>query len=243
MKQIRAIRFGTAIDDNSIVGIITLTKNQHTIISPLDISNIQNNNWQVQEKNIKHKKTYYAKRNQHIGYKDDKRIMKEIRLHRLLTNPPEDLQVDHINGNTLDNRRSNLRIVTNRQNHQNRHHKKTSKYPGVYWHKTHRKWATTISVKNKSKHLGYFNSEVKAAIAYEKACSELNKDKSINKLAPHRKKISSKYKGVCWKKDIKKWQAYISVNSKQKHLGYFKNEIDAFNAHELAKKELQKSSA
>lgn len=59
----------------------------------------------------KSKKDFYA----YVMYNK-----KKIRLHRLITNAPKGLVVDHINGNTLDNRRENLRVCTQKENTQNR---------------------------------------------------------------------------------------------------------------------------
>ena len=50
---------------------------------------------------------------------------------------------------------------------------------------------------------------------------------------------SSKYVGVCWDKRNKKWKAYISINKKLKHLGYFTEEIEAHNAYQSALTELK----
>jgi hypothetical protein len=85
------------------------------------------------------------------------------------------LQVDHINGNKLDNRKENLRIVTNQQNNMN---KKpglnfTSKYKGVYWNRDKNKWRSRVNVNGKAKHIGYFTSEIEAAKAYNKKAFEL----------------------------------------------------------------------
>lgn len=61
-------------------------------------------------------------------YRNKKRTT--IRLHRFIMNPPENLQIDHINNNTLNNRKCNLRIVTNQENQFNCKHTK-----GYYWNK------------------------------------------------------------------------------------------------------------
>jgi hypothetical protein len=89
-------------------------------------------------------------------------------------NFPKNLQVDHINGNTLINLEKNLRKVTRRQNAQNRHDPMSSKYPGVSWHKVRQKWRTSMTINKKSKHLGYRDSEKEA---YELYCEELEKIK------------------------------------------------------------------
>lgn len=59
----------------------------------------------------------------------------------------------------------------------------------------------------------------------------LEKEKLINSSEYQNRK---KAKGICWKKDKQKWQAYININKKRKHLGYFENEQDAINARQEA---------
>jgi hypothetical protein len=83
----------------------------------------------------------------------------------------QDVFVDHINGNGLDNRKSNLRICTHQQNCENSRKRKKSfsKYKGVYWSKNAKKWVAQITIDGKSKHLGYFELEEDAAAAYDKA--------------------------------------------------------------------------
>ena len=75
-----------------------------------------------------------------------------------------DNMIDHVNGNPLNNRIENLRIVTNQQNNFNR---KSSK--GYRWHKQNKKWLSQIKINGKNKHLGCFESEEEAREAYLKA--------------------------------------------------------------------------
>lgn len=99
-------------------------------------------------------------------------------LHRIITECPVDFVVDHINGNRLDARRSNLRVCTQAQNNLNKvktSAKVTSKYKGVSWRKSHSKWQATIYVNKVQKHLGYFNLEVQAALMYDIAAKKLHK--------------------------------------------------------------------
>lgn len=92
------------------------------------------------------------------------------RMHRFITNCPDDLEVDHINHDTLDNRRCNLRICNGSENTSNRHKlkKSTSKYKGVYWNNKYSKWQACVQFKYKKYHLGLFDKEIDAAIAYNK---------------------------------------------------------------------------
>ena len=92
-------------------------------------------------------------------------------MHRcLFDNIPDGMEVDHINGNTLDCRRENLRIVTSRQNTMNIHIiRGKSCYKGVFWNKDIEKWYSRIGVNYKLINLGYFASEIEAAKAYDRA--------------------------------------------------------------------------
>ena len=67
--------------------------------------------------------------------------------------------VDHIDGNKLNNRRSNLRLVTRSQNQANRRHNRNSRsrYKGVTWHKRRRLWMARIQVRGRRITIGYFN--------------------------------------------------------------------------------------
>lgn len=111
----------------------------------------------------KFRNSYYSVRNSQRV--DGKQMT--ILMHRVIMNPSDDMEIDHINGNGLDNRRCNLRVVTPRQNSQNRQHTKSSKYPGVsFRHGRGKKWVTSIWVHGIRKHLGYFDTEEAAARTY-----------------------------------------------------------------------------
>lgn len=90
--------------------------------------------------------------------KDGKKTM--ISFHRLILNFPENMIIDHINHNTNDNRKNNLRICTSRQNHMNYSIKNnnTSGSVGVIWDKRNKKWMAYIGVDYKQYHLGYFEN-------------------------------------------------------------------------------------
>jgi hypothetical protein len=91
-----------------------------------------------------------------------------IYLHRAVLGlePGDGLQADHITGDRLDNRRSNLRIVTNAQNSQNLSSKGgTSRYRGVYWFADRGKWVAAVTLNGRRKTVGYFDSEDDAAHA------------------------------------------------------------------------------
>lgn len=98
----------------------------------------------------------------------------QVALHRALMNAPEDMQVDHINRNTLDNRRANLRLCTARQNLLNRGYTKTAKgasqYKGV--NLSDGRFRAYIVVHGKWITLGGFSDEIKAAVAYDNAARE-----------------------------------------------------------------------
>lgn len=97
-----------------------------------------------------------------------------IRMHREIIKPPDNMFTDHINRDSLDNRRSNLRICTYSQNRMNSKKNKnnTSGYRGVDWHKIAKKWRACIRINKKNKFLGYFNTKEQAALAYNGAAKK-----------------------------------------------------------------------
>lgn len=96
------------------------------------------------------------------GYAMRKTPEGNIRLHRLVANTPEDMVTDHLNGDRLDNRKSNLRVCSQKDNAQNR--KGTR---GYCWDKSKQKWI----VRYRGKFYGRYNTEQEAKRAYQKACS------------------------------------------------------------------------
>lgn len=112
----------------------------------------------------------YAKNDIKINDKQTKQFM-----HRLIMNPFNNMQVDHIDGNGLNNQKSNLRIVTNSQNGMNRvsYKNTTSIYKGVSFNKQLQKWESYIGKDCKKYHIGFFIDEKEAARAYNNKAKEL----------------------------------------------------------------------
>lgn len=95
-------------------------------------------------------------------------------VHRLITDAPAELQVDHINGNGLDNRESNLRLATNQENQQNKKHNKNCKsgIKGVHWYESSQKWRAVIRVNQVDISLGYYYNIEDAIKARELAVNK-----------------------------------------------------------------------
>jgi len=85
--------------------------------------------------------------------------IRNIFMHRIVTNCPPKLEVDHIYHDNFDCRKEFLRIVTPSQNQMNKfmYKNNTSNVKGVSWHKDHEKWRVFISINKKCVHLGYFD--------------------------------------------------------------------------------------
>jgi hypothetical protein len=96
----------------------------------------------------------------------------QLSLHRLIIGVSDpSVLVDHINHDTLDNRRENLRTATQRQNQQNQLPRlgKVSKYKGVCRNKYKTKWRAQIRTENGRLHLGEYDTEIEAAHVYDEA--------------------------------------------------------------------------
>lgn len=99
-------------------------------------------------------------------------------MSRLLLKATPGILVDHINRNTYDNRRENLRFATHSQNSQNKAKKDncSSKYYGVKFNKKRNKFCSTLKIDKKYISLGLFDREIDAAIKYDTYVSQ-NKEK------------------------------------------------------------------
>jgi len=86
------------------------------------------------------------------------------------------LQVDHIDGNKLNNRIDNLQLLSHRKNISKgfKLKKKTSRYTGVCWNKQMSKWYVSIMIDKKNIFLGLFDDEYDAHSAYQKELIKIN---------------------------------------------------------------------
>ncbi len=140
---------------------IPLTQNKFALVSDEDFEYLSQYKWAA----FFNGRKWYAVR--HSSRRLGRR--RTIYMHRVITNVSNDLEVDHINGDGLDNRRENLRIATRWQNAANRGTDKTntSGFKGVWWDSHAKKWAATVHIKNERIYLGLFNSAEDAARAYD----------------------------------------------------------------------------
>jgi hypothetical protein len=111
--------------------------------------------------------SYYAVRSAKTG----KRKTKIIRLHREIMEAPANRLVDHKNNDGLDNRRENLRLATHSENCCNRQKKSntTSRFIGVSFIKAKKRWRVATKYHGKTIFIGYYDDEVEAARAYDRA--------------------------------------------------------------------------
>lgn len=108
--------------------------------------------------------------------RSDWKTKKTVILHRLIMDAPDGMVIDHINHDTLDNRKSNLRICTHQQNIMNSRKRKgnnTSKYKGVSYDKKH-KWRMKITKDGISTDISGFDTEEDAARAYNEYAKMLH---------------------------------------------------------------------
>ncbi len=107
-------------------------------------------------------------------------IQKTVHVHKIvamtfLNHKPcgLDLVIDHKNDIKTDNRVENLQIVTQRENAFKTQGNYSSKYKGVGFDNSRNKWYSRIYVDGKTKHLGRFESEYYAHLAYQQALKEI----------------------------------------------------------------------
>lgn len=164
IKELGNIDFEELPED---VSLIALGYKRYAIVDTEDLRRLSRFRWFASNKSKKSSKPkFYAQRND---------VDKTIYMHHEVLSMDGSIQLDHINGNTLDNRKANLRVCTRRQNSQNSRKRQgcSSRFKGVFWSKNTGKWRARIKNSVKRIHLGYFESESQAAKAYDEKAKEL----------------------------------------------------------------------
>jgi hypothetical protein len=145
---------------------IQLTQGKAAIVDAEDFAWLSKFKWHAHERG----RTWYARRTI-----ESEGVQKTEFMHRAILQQHEcDLtagEVDHKNGDGLDNRKSNLQVITHAENIRKSRIQLTniSGFRGVSWHKRDRRWQVFIEVDNVRKYLGNFKTKIAAALVYDDA--------------------------------------------------------------------------
>ena len=148
---------------------IRLAQPRYAIVDPEDYERLSKYEWEARRAR---NSPFYAARQ---DMNPSTRKYQLVFMHREIIEIGEGLFADHINHNTFDNRKANLRPATQTQNNRNRRKfagQSNSKYKGVYWKKHIKKWVAQIGVNRKVIHLGCFEKEKDAARAYDEGAKK-----------------------------------------------------------------------
>jgi len=162
----RRLRYGYAFR------LIRMAQPKYAKVDPADYKRLRKYQWFA---SAKAGNCFYARKHTTNG----KTNQKLLYLHQEIIEVPYGMVTDHINHDSMDNRKANLRPATHSQNTCHRRkpsHAKTSKYKGVSWKKSKRKWQAQIGFQKKDIYLGYFENEIDAAKAYDRAARRYHKD-------------------------------------------------------------------
>jgi hypothetical protein len=143
---------------------IPLTQGQIALIDDEDYELVSKHKWHAQWDN--HARKFYAATSIFTNGK-----WVSTSMHRLILNAHTGDIIDHKNNDGLDNTRKNIRKCTHAQNLMNQRISRanTSGYKGVSWNKHQKKWKAYIDYNTTRKFIGYFNTAIDAAIAYNNA--------------------------------------------------------------------------
>src|SRR5947209_9538506 len=125
--------------------MLELTQGRVAIIDDEDYERVIRHQW------------HFTKQGYAAGWVAASGRREKVLLHRFILAAPENINVDHVNGNKLDCRRSNLRLATRTENARNQRKRVSiSKYKGIAWHERAHKWQVGICINGKRHHLGLF---------------------------------------------------------------------------------------
>ncbi|MFJ7665362.1 hypothetical protein ACIQXW_23670 [Lysinibacillus sp. NPDC097162] len=180
---------------------------------------------------------------------------KTLRMHRLVLDVQDGEFVDHINGNRIDNRKSNLRKCDAKGNAKNAGKRKgaLSKFKGVY--PRNGKWVACIQNDRKRVNLGKYKHELDAAYYYNEQANLLHGEFARLNILPEGYvpvedfqpystiRFYSQYRGVTYCKKDKRWRAQIQHKSKHIYIGNFWTERIAAEMYNVFAIELHKEKA
>ena len=141
---------------------LKLTKGRFAIVDDDDFDFLSQWKWSFNDLG-------YAVRFKYIGRVQGKPKYSPIYLHRVINNTPDGFETDHINRDSLDNRKENLRRATKSQNGRNKYADKrnTSGIRGVSFYSRTQKWRVRISVDKKELSFGYYENLEEARMVAE----------------------------------------------------------------------------
>lgn len=149
------------------VAFVPLTQDMTAIIDAADVPLVDGRLWAAARRGSK----IYAARSVWANGTNAVELM-----HRVILAAPTGALVDHIDGNGLLNRRTNLRCASRSQNAMNApaHSDNSSGIKGVHWSKAHGRWKAEICAQGNRRYLGLFDCRDEAAAAYAAAALSLH---------------------------------------------------------------------
>lgn len=150
--------------------LIFLTRGKVAFVDQEDFKRVNQYNWYYNTNGYAYRRIYLGG-----GRKNEK--AKHLSMHRFVLGEDSSiaLDIDHINGNRLDNRRMNLRFASRSQNNANMKLRKdnSSGHKGVYWQSRINKYQVTMRINGKTSHLGYYEHFEVACNVYEDKARQL----------------------------------------------------------------------
>lgn len=149
------------------MAFITLTQNKIAIVDDEDYEKVSQYKWH-----------YSTKTRSVKGYAQRKIKNGDTYMHRFIMNCPKDKVVDHKDGDTLNNKKDNLRICSQSKNMMNKTIMSNNKsgYKGVHFHKLLGRWVAQIKVNDKVIHLGVFDTPEEAFIERNRAAEKYHEE-------------------------------------------------------------------
>lgn len=151
---------------------IKLTRGMVVLVDDSDYEELSRHSWYA----LKAPRTWYAARSAWVLLPLPH--YKTTYMHRVIMGcvKGDGKEIDHIDGDGLNNTRANLRIATHTENMRNnrKYSNNVSGYTGVSWNKQKNKWVAFIRVDGHTRYLGYYSDPAEAARAYDSAAREFH---------------------------------------------------------------------